>query len=63
MNDTPLTREEEAERVASIKRDHERRHFIFAMVLVMGTMLSLPVLGGLYVLLIRWGVLASPIAQ
>lgn len=59
----PLTRQEEADRVEAIKHDHERRHFIFATILVMGCVLGLPVLGALYVLLIRWGVLASPMAQ
>ena len=58
-----LSPQEEADRVDAIKRDHERRHFIFATVVVMGCMLSLPVFGALYVLFIRWGWLASPIHQ
>lgn len=58
-----LSPQEEAARVDAIKRDHERRHFIFATIVVMGCMLALPVLGALYVLFVRWGWLASPVAR
>lgn len=59
-SDAPLSKQEEAARVEAIKHDHERKHFIFAMILVMGCVLGLPVLGALYVLFIRWGWLAYP---
>ena len=66
MRDSPeqsLPEDETVERVDSVKRDHERKHFVFAMILVMGCVLGLPVLGSFYVLFVRWGWLSSPLAQ
>ena len=42
-----------------IKAD-ERKHFIFASVLILGAMLLLPIGGAIYVLLIKFGVVAQP---
>ena len=44
-------------------QEMEGKHFIFATILVIGSVLALPTLGALYVLMIRWGWLTVPGAQ
>jgi hypothetical protein len=41
-------------------KEKERQHFVFAGILILGCMLMLPVTGVIYVLLIKFGVIASP---
>lgn len=55
IEDDPTLTPEQRER-----RERERKHFIFAFMLVLGCMLMLPISGAVYVLLIRFGVIASP---
>ncbi len=38
----------------------EKAHFRFAMILIFSCVFALPVLGALWILLMRWGVLARP---
>ena len=41
-------------------KEAERKHFVFAFVLVFGCMLMLPIGGAIYVMLIQAGVFAKP---
>lgn len=43
------------------RKERERRHNVFAFVLILGAMLMLPISGAIYVILIKLGVLGSPI--
>lgn len=38
----------------------EKRHFRFAMILIFSCVFALPALGALWILLMRWGVVARP---
>ena len=59
----PLPPDDDRERIEALKRNDERRHFVFATILVMGCVLGLPVLGALYVLFVRWGWIALPLPK
>lgn len=41
-------------------KERERKHFVFAFVLILGCMLMLPFAGAVYVVLVKLGVLQSP---
>ena len=38
----------------------EKKHFWFAAVLIFSCVFALPVLGAIWILLMRWGVIARP---
>ena len=44
-------------------QEMEWKHFRFAMVLLFGAVLGLPTIGAFYVLMIRWGWVASPMGH
>ena len=44
-------------------QEMEWKHFVFAMVLLFGAVLGLPIAGAFYVLMIRWGWVASPMGH
>lgn len=38
----------------------EKAHFKFAMILIFACIITLPTLGAIWILLMRWGVIARP---